>query len=174
MLFLLKYYKTHQCQFCTEMSDLCYLQKSRLNLLVSSGSSGHPLCPPQGSRCIQFHTVFKNHDNYKYAFQQNLSACTVQGRCLLSGVSAPGGCLLLVGVSQHALRQTPSHEQNDRQTGVSSRQQSIEFFLFEFYRIYKICRKIFLVLLKIKINRKSILYNLWNTIFYKFYRFSQE
>ena len=24
---LLKYFKTPQCQFCTEMSDLCYLRK---------------------------------------------------------------------------------------------------------------------------------------------------
>ena len=30
-------------------------------------------------------------------------------------MSAPGGCLLLGGVSQHALRQTPPREQNDKQ-----------------------------------------------------------
>ena len=56
--------------------------------------------------------------------------CLLPGGCPLLGVSTPegggvcsGGCLLRGGacsqggvlVSQHALRQTPSHEQNDRQ-----------------------------------------------------------
>ena len=39
------------------------------------------------------------------------------GGCLVQGVPGPGGCLLLGRgvVSQHALRQTPPCEQNDRQ-----------------------------------------------------------
>ena len=35
--------------------------------------------------------------------------------CLLQGVSATGGVSAPRGISQHALRQTPAREQNDRQ-----------------------------------------------------------
>ena len=33
----------------------------------------------------------------------------------------------------------------------------VEFFRIEFYRIYRICRKLFLVVLKMKINNNSLL-----------------
>ena len=53
LYFLLKLFKTSQCQFCTkmsEMSDLCYLRKPRMKSF---------LCVTQNSKSL---VIFQNED----------------------------------------------------------------------------------------------------------------
>ena len=42
----------------------------------------------------------------------------------------------------------------------------IEFFRFEFYGIYRICKKLFLVVLKMKITKNSLIQILLNSVEY--------
>ena len=48
-------------------------------------------------------------------------------------------------------------QKGDMNKSCNSATDSIEFFRFEFYRIYKIYRKPFLVVLKMKIAKNSLL-----------------